>query len=273
MARSFNMMKPIPANATQLIPASLSPRMARNALLRVHPDNDGKFSGSSYVESEGVMELVIPELDHLFAALGRKADIIGALDTFRRTADPVATPEARALTFRSHFARAMTTITDLSRTTAAKLDADKARLRHEAFGKAGLAVDYGNRGELLAVLRSMDEKSRNRAIDHAIKTRDVQVLSAINGAHELLVGKVSLPVKALIDQYVAEVAPEETSKIAKLEEAENYLTMAYQDVAKSAEAMRDLPAEERGEAGLKAAKEAEAALGLALSDLHPGAGA
>lgn len=260
-------------NPTQLIPPSLSPRMARNALLRVHPDDDGKFSGKSYTESEGVMELAVPELDHLFQALGRKADILGALDAFRRTADPTATAEARALAFRSHFTRAMTTITDLSRATAAKLDADRARLRHEAFGKAGLAVDYGNRAELLAVLRSMDEKSRNRAIDHAIKTRDVQVLSAINGAHELLVGKVTLPVKALIDQYVSEVAPDETAKIAKLDEASSYLDMAYKDVAKSAEAMRDLPAEERGEAGIKAAREAEAALGLALSELQPGTGA
>ncbi|MCR5856895.1 hypothetical protein [Mesorhizobium sp. J428] len=54
-----------------------------------------------------------------------------------------------------------------------------------------------------------------------------------------------------------------------MDEAENYVTMAYRGVAKSAEAMRDLPVEERGEAGHKAAKEAEAALGLALSDLAP----
>lgn len=261
------------ANATPLLPASLSPRMARNALLRDHSADDTRFSGKSYTENEGVMELVLPELDHLFAALGRKADIIGALDTFRRTADPTATAEARALAFRAQYNRAMTTITDLSRATAAKLDADKARLRHEAYGRAGLTVDYGDRAELRAILRSMSEHDRNVAIDHAMKSRDVRVLSAINGAHPLMVGSTSIPIQSLIEAYVAEAAPEEVAKVAKLDEAENYLTMAYADISKSAQSMRDLPAEERGEAGIKAAREAEAALGLALSELQPGAGA
>ncbi len=252
------------------IPALLSPRAARNALLRPSNPDDSTFNSALYRNTDGVAELDIPEMRHMLDALAQKHDILAALDTARRTGDPTMSPEGRALAFKANYTRAMTTITDLTRKTAAKLMDDRAALRREAFGKAGLTVDYGNRSELLAVLRSMSEKDRNAAIDAAIKTGDRQVLSAINGAHELLVGPTSIPVNALIEQFVAEQAPIETLKIAKLDEAEGYLEMAYSAVAKTAEEMRDLPAEERGEAGVKAAREAEAALALALSDLHPG---
>jgi hypothetical protein len=258
---------------TSLIPPSLSLRLARNALLRIHDPETVRFSSAAYRESEGLMELKIPELDHLFDTLARKGDILGALDSFRRTGDPRATDEARALNFKTQFDRSISTITDLTRKTAAKLADDKARLRHDAFGKAGLGVDYGDRAEIRQVLRGMSDRDRNAAIDSAIKNRDMHVLTAVNAAHELLIGKTSLPVQTMIEQYVAETAPEETLKIAKLTEAEDYLSMAYGEVAKSAEAMRDLPAEERGESGIRAAKQAEASLALALSDLHPGAGA
>ncbi len=123
---------------------------------------------------------------------------------------------------------------------------------------------------LKVVHERLSERDRNAAIDAAIKTGDRQILSALHNAHELLVGPTSIPVKSLIGQFVAEAAPVETLKIAKLDEAESYLTMAYEAVGKTAEEMRDLPAEERGERGAQAAREAEAALALALSDLHPG---
>ena len=252
------------------IPALLSPRAARNALLRPHTPGDGTFHSAVYTATDGVPELDIPEMKHMLDALARKSDILAALDNFRTLADPTQTPEARALAFKDRYNKAMGTVTELARSTAAKLMDDRAALRREAYGKAGLTVDYGNRSELLAVLRGMSERDRNAAIDAAIKRGDRQILSALHNAHELLVGPTSIPIKSLIEQFVAEAAPVETLKVAKLDEAEAYLEMAYSAVAKTAEEMRDLPAEERGERGAQAAKEAEAALALALSDLHPG---
>lgn len=252
------------------IPALLSPRAARNALLRPHTSSDGTFHSATYLSTESVAELDIPEMQHMLDALARKADILAALDNFRTLADPTQTPEARALAFKDRYNKAMKTITDLARSTAAKLMDDRAALRREAYNRAGLLADYGNRSELLAVLRGMSERDRNAAIDAAIKRADRQILSALHNAHELLVGPTSIPVRSLIEQFVSETAPVETLKVAKLDEAESYLTMAYEAVARTAEEMRDLPAEERGERGVQAAKEAEAALALALSDLHPG---
>src|SRR6185312_16387047 len=138
------------------------------------------------------------------------------------------------------------------------------RLRREARGKAGLLTDYGNAEELRAVLRAMPQKDRDAAILDAATVGDAAVMAAIQ-AHELLVGPTSVPLTTITDTYVADRAQEEVALMAGMDSAEEHLELAFGAFSKSAAEMRDLPAEVRGDEGVRAAHEAEAALGAALS--------
>ncbi|TIM32153.1 MAG: hypothetical protein E5Y63_04625 [Mesorhizobium sp.] len=142
------------------------------------------------------------------------------------------------------------------------------RLRHEAKGKAGLLATYPDTKEIRDVLRGMTPEDRDAAILHAVSKGDHAVIAALQ-AHELLVGPTSRPLKSIVDDFVAARAPEEMAKIQDLDTAEEHLTFAYQQFGKSIQAMRDIQAERDGEQGNKAAKEAEAKLGLALAAAAP----
>jgi hypothetical protein len=91
-------------------------------------------------------------------------------------------------------------------------------------------------------------------------------------AHELLVGPTTLPIATITDTYVSERAPDEVARIADMASALEHLELAFGQFSKSAEDMRELQAEVRGDEGVRAGHEAEAALGAALasaaSDSH-----
>ena len=217
---------------------------------------------------------VIPlEIANTFAALDKLSAIWSGLDAVRTTADPTATKEAQALAYKSAFEKATATATATVRATADQLMTARNKARHDAFGKAGLLADYKNASALQAVLRSMKQSARDAAIAHAIETGDHEVMAAIHSAHPLLIGETTLPLNALVQMHVERKAPEEAARVATIDGAIEHLNLAYGQFAHSAEKMRDRQAEADGEAGAKAAREAEAKLALAVSDLQPGAAA
>ena len=64
---------------------------------------------------------------------------------------------------------------------------------------------------------------------------------------------------------VAALAPDEVARIADMASALEHLELAFGQFRKSAEDMRDRGAEVRADEGVRAAREAEAALGMALA--------
>ncbi|MER9478105.1 hypothetical protein NKI74_01575 [Mesorhizobium sp. M0494] len=205
----------------------------------------------------------MPELVGVFSALSSLSNLWDGLDATRSVVDPLVTREAAALRYKENFLKATTLATAAVRASASKIMEARDRLRHEAKGKAGLLADYGNSKELRDVLRSMKQEDRDAAITAALSRGDHAVIAALQ-AHELLVGPTSRPLKSIINQFVAERAPEEMAKIEDLDTVEEHLTFAYQQFGKSIQDMRDLQAERDGETGNRAAKDAEAKLGLAL---------
>jgi hypothetical protein len=148
--------------------------------------------------------------------------------------------------------------------TAVRLTEAQDRLRREARGRAGLSADYDDAEELRSVLRAMSREDRDAAIAHAADSGDTHVMAAIQ-AHELLVGPTSLPLATITDSYVSERAPDEVARIADMASALEHLELAFGQFRKSAEDMRDRGAEVRADEGVRAAREAEAALGTALA--------
>ncbi|TIL72281.1 MAG: hypothetical protein E5Y65_26030 [Mesorhizobium sp.] len=205
----------------------------------------------------------MPELVGVFAALGQLSGLWDGLDATRSAVDPTMTREAAALKYKAGFEKATTLATAAVRASGSKIMEARDRLRHEARGKAGLLATYPDTKEIRDVLRAMTQEDRDAAILHAVSKGDHAVIAALQ-AHELLVGPTSRPLKSIVDDFVAARAPEEMAKIQDLDTAEEHLTFAYQQFGKSIQDMRDLQAERDGEQGNKAAKEAEAKLGLAL---------
>lgn len=74
-----------------------------------------------------------------------------------------------------------------------------------------------------------------------------------------------LVLATIADTYVSARAPDEVARIADMAKALEHLEMGFAQFSKSAADMRDLRAEVRGDEGVRAAHEAEAALGAALS--------
>ena len=126
-----------------------------------------------------------------------------------------------------------------------------------------------NHTAIQTVLRSMSEKDRDTAISQAIERGDHEVMAAVYQAHLILIGSTSLPLNALVQMHVQKFAPEEAARVATIDGALEHLNLAVGAFNKSTDAMRDRRREEDGEAGAKAAKEAEAKLALAVSDLQP----
>jgi hypothetical protein len=89
-------------------------------------------------------------------------------------------------------------------------------------------------------------------------------------AHELLVGPTTLPIRVITDGYIADRAPDEVARIADMSAAMEHLELAFGQFRKSAEDMRDLRAEVRSDEGVRAAREAEAVLGAALTSASVG---
>jgi hypothetical protein len=208
--------------------------------------------------------LDLPEIAGAIGTVSQLATIWGALDTVRRTADPTLTEEARALRYRAAWERAAETATTAVRRAAIRLTEAQDKLRREARGRAGLLTDYGDGEELRSVLRGLSQADRDAAIAHAATVGDAHVMAAVQ-AHELLVGPTTLPIGTITDSYVSERAPDEVARIADMASALEHLQLAFDQFRKSAEDMRDLQAEVRGDEGVRAAHEAEAALGAALT--------
>ncbi|MER9860641.1 hypothetical protein [Mesorhizobium sp. M0185] len=205
----------------------------------------------------------VPEVAGVLSALGQLTGLWDGLDAVRTTSDPLITKEAAALRYLDNYRKATALATQAVRSAGMKVLEAKDRLRHEARGRAGLLATYPDGQELRTVLRSMSQKDRDAAILHAVSNGDHAVVAALQ-AHELLVGHTSRPLKSIVDDFIAERAPEEMSRIADLDSAAEHLQLAWQMFAKSVEGMRDLQGERDGEQGTKAAREAEAKLGLAL---------
>lgn len=199
----------------------------------------------------------------LFSSLNRLAGIWEGLDAVRHAADPLLTPEARALRYKQSFEKATAVATEEVRATANKLLDTKSKLLHDARGRAGLLADYGNAAELRAVLRAMPQAERDAAITHAAAIGDAAVMTAIQ-THELLIGATTVPVKVITDTFIAERAPEQLAQVADLDAAIEHLELAYGQFSRSVEGMRDLQLERAGDDEAKAAREADAKLGLAL---------
>ena len=209
------------------------------------------------------------EIGATFAALDKMASIWDALDGVHSNADPLKPKEARALEYRAAFERATATATATVRAAGDALLTAKAKVRHDAFGRAGLLAKFENSREIQAVLRGMDQETRDGVITQAIEQGDFEIMNAIHGAHPILIGRTTIPLNTLIDTFVDARAPEEAARVAAINDAIEHLEMAHRQFNSSADKMRDRGAEEAGEAGHKAAREAEAALGLALSELQP----
>jgi hypothetical protein len=238
-------------------PPLLSSKIARNNLLPAGLQGDGA---------------VIPlEVASTLSTIDRLASIWDGLDAVRTTADPTATKEANALSYKRAYEQATATATATVRTTADALLTARNKARHDAYGKSGLLADYGNKAALQSVLRSMKQSQRDAAISHAIETADHEVMAAIHNAHSLLIGETTLPLATLVAMHVERKAPEEAARVATIDKAIEHLDLAYGQFAHSAEKMRDRQAEADGEAGAKLAREAAAKLALAVSDLQPGA--
>ncbi len=199
----------------------------------------------------------------LYSTLDRLTGIWSGLDAVRNAGDPLLTPQARALSYKAAFEKAAAVAVNEVRSTANRLLDAKSALLHDARGRAGLLVDYGNATELRAVLRAMSQSQRDAAILHAMKVGDAALMTSLQ-SHELLVGITSRPIAAITADFIAERAPEELAKVADLDTAAEHLELAYGQFSKSIESMRDLKMEHEGDGEAKAAREAEAKLGLAL---------
>lgn len=213
------------------------------------------------------------EIGATFAALDKLAGIWDALDAVRTHGDPLKTREARALEYKGAFERATSTATATVRAAAESLMTAKQRARHDAFGRAGLLAKFENTADIRAVLRGMDQATRDAVLTQAIERGDFEIMNALHGAHPILIGETTIPVNVLIDSFVEARAPEEAARISAISDALEHLEMAHRQFNTSAEKMRDPQAEADGIAGAKAAREAEAKLGLALSELQPSSAA
>lgn len=208
-----------------------------------------------------------PPTEHVagaLAVLDRLSGIWDALEAVRSTRDPTLTTEAAALRYREAFERATTQANREVRAAAERLTEHRAQLHRDARGRAGLLAQYPGQEELRAVLRGMSVEDRDAAIMHAADTGDAVVMAAIQ-AHELLVGATTIPIRTITDTYVAARAPDIVAQMSEADTALEHLEMAWSSFARSAEDMRDLRAEERGEEGASAARDAEAMLGRALA--------
>jgi hypothetical protein len=205
------------------------------------------------------------EIEGTFAAIDRLAGIWDGLHAVRSTSDPLKTKEALAVEYKASFEKAAKVATTETRRAADSLLTARSKMQHDAFGKAGLLADYPSKTALQGVLRSMTKRQRDEAIAQALATGDHEVMAAIHGAHPLLIGETTLPLASLVQQFVEARAPEEAAKVTAINSALEHLDLAYASFTKSADKMRDKGAEAEGEAGNKAAKEAEAKLGLALN--------
>lgn len=208
------------------------------------------------------------EIEGTFAAIDRLASIWDGLHAVRSTSDPLKTKEAAALEYKASFEKAAKVATTETRRAAEALAAARAKAQHDAFGRAGLLADYPSKTALQGVLRSMTKRQRDEAISQALASGDHEVMAAIHGAHPLLIGETTLPLATLVQQFVEARAPEEAAKVNAINSAFEHLDLAYQQFARSADKMRDKVAEAEGEAGHKAAREAEAKLALATQDLR-----
>jgi hypothetical protein len=211
--------------------------------------------------------LELPEIGDAVRVVDQLAGIWSALDDVRSSADPTLSPEARAHRYRAAWERAAETATTAVRRAALRLTEAQDRLRREARGRAGLSADYDDAEELRSVLRAMSQEDRDAAIAHAADSGDAHIMAAIQG-HKLLVGPTSIPIAVITDSYVSERAPDEVARIADIGSALEHLELAFGQFRKSAEDMRDRGAEVRADEGVRAAREAEAALGTALSTVN-----
>ncbi len=208
-----------------------------------------------------------PEISGAIRVVEKLGQIWDGLETVRNVSDPLITREASALRYRDSFNSANTAASREIAAASVNLMDAKTRVRNDALGKAGLLTDYKNSKEILEVLRGMNQAARDAALTKAAKDKDHAVLAAVHGAHPLLVGETSIPLGTLIEEFVASSCPDEAAEIANIIAAEENLDVIWGAFKNSAEKMRDKEGELVGEQGARAAREAEAKLGLAIQNL------
>ncbi|MEX0405531.1 hypothetical protein ABGN05_07665 [Aquibium sp. LZ166] len=209
------------------------------------------------------------ELDSVFSAIDKLRDIWDGLSAVRSANNPLKTPQAQALEYKVAFEKAAKVATGEVRRAADALMSAREKAQHDALGRAGLKATFTNKAALQGVLRTMSKAKRDETLMTAIASGDHEVMAAIHDAHPLLIGDTTVPLATLIQQFVEQQAPDEAAKVSKINAALEHLELTYQQFSRSADKLRDKQAEVDGEAGSRAAKEAEAKLGLALQDTAP----
>lgn len=89
-------------------------------------------------------------------------------------------------------------------------------------------------------------------------------VAAVHATTSILTGPIEVPIKTMTDQFVDRANPELSRDLEDAEFAQEALGFAWDAFNKATEAMRDRGAEGRGTSGDAKAREAEAALAVAM---------
>lgn len=232
-----------PVRGTRLRPPSLSSTSARRLLGH---------------REEPIFGSVLQAIDNL-------ASLYDGLDAVRRNQSPLHTAEANALAYRKQHEAAAARAEALVKAQIAKLVDYEDNAKRAAFQKAGLSADPRGGDEIRAALRAMSQRQRDAAVAAAADRGDAGVLAAImHSPSPILTGAITVPIETLTRQFVERAAPELNRDLTDVEAGVETLGMAWQAFQKASAELRDIGAEQRGDVGEAAARDAAAALSAAM---------
>ncbi|MBF0678552.1 MAG: hypothetical protein IR164_06410 [Devosia sp.] len=232
--------------------------MAKQTPIR-HP------SLSSKAARNALDHLTTPIYDNVFSTIDSLGSLYDGLAAVRANEDPTKTRENNALAYQQKFEAAYLRAQKLANERAEAVAAYEAKIVADAYKKAGVDKLPTQAEAIWLALRGMDQKSRDAAVIEAINSGDRVVIAAITHAPSpMLTGKFTVPVKTSTELFIDKMAPEMRQELGHIERAMAFLEHASSAFVKSAQELRDLPAEQRGAEGHAAATQAESAFQAAM---------
>lgn len=201
------------------------------------------------------------ELLGVMNAVDTMSGLYDGLTKLHATPDPNLTREARALKYKRRFEQASEAVRKKATSAAEQLDILERRIKSDAEVKAGLHSPQTEAAaqEIRSVLRSLDQKARDKMLRDAALSGDVAILQAVrNATTPALYGGTTEPVESLIDMHLQKVAPELAEQRAALDAATHALNLAVDSYMSTTNELRDPMGEhiaEKQEADTRSAEE------------------
>lgn len=208
--------------------------------------------------SEQVFEGVCNAIDNL-------GGLYDGLAAVRANQNPLDTAEARALDYKRQHDAARARAEGVTKAQVDRLIDQQMALERGARVTARIDSDTLGGSEIRSALRAMSAKDRDRAVADAMERQDSATIAAIlHAPSPIVTGHLTLPIKALTQQYLEMVNPTLAQDLADVETALTSIGLAWEAFRTSSSDLRDASAEVRGLEGDAKAKEASRALEAAM---------